>query len=763
MKKTGKKIGAFVLALMLAASVSIVPLATADEEEDTSYFDDLLDEVDDTAQTEEDDTIVEDSAAIAGAQKAGTLLTLENTRIRFHMDKATGKLYVMDKTSDKLWTSNPYDAKADELASGVTRTNLQAQLVVSYIENNNLSSVNNLVGSINRDSAAYTVTGNTIRVDYAFPEEGFSVPMEYQLTETGFQARVLFDEIQDTPERRVNTVEVLPYFGAAGLKEEGYMLIPDGSGALIRFNNKKEEFFPYEKAFYGGDKGQTENTKTSKNEDIRLPVYGIKTGNSAFAATVTSGAECGSLYACVSGKLCNYNRVYTKATYRTYRTVNLEDAVGKAVYAKYAAINAVELSHYEVTYTMLSGDQAGYVGMAQGVRQILTAHGLKKTETGAPALFVDFYGATEKEKAFLGIRYTGVQKLTTFRQAQEILEDLKEQGVAHINVGYRNFSASDYQNKIASNVTPSSKLGGKNGYRNLLQYAAENDIAVYPYADFTAFRKNGNSYYSFSDVVMGLELSVIKQYRYSIADGQPNENGLPRYLVAAHKLGDAKTQLLKTLKKYASTGVLLEESAQRLYNDFSPKGYLIDRTKSAQEDIYQALTEDGQTMMLSNPNAYAMIYATALTDMPMNSSRYFLFDEEVPFLQLVLKGTVPYSSAALNIEGVSDRTLLKLIETGTNPKFAVIAEPGKRLLDTNLDHLYGATYTDCADTIQTYYQALADVAEKVGDAAICGHEKQNDLVTVRYDNGVTIYLNYADREQKAPGGAAVPAGGYRIG
>ena len=34
-------------------------------------------------------------------------------------------------------------------------------------------------------------------------------------------------------------VEVLPYFSAAGLNDEGYILVLDGSGALIYLNNGK--------------------------------------------------------------------------------------------------------------------------------------------------------------------------------------------------------------------------------------------------------------------------------------------------------------------------------------------------------------------------------------------------------------------------------------------------------------------------------------------------------------------------------------------
>lgn len=762
MKQTLKRISLIALSLAMVFSMGFATVA--EEEVDwEDFFSDLMSESEDDTTAEEEEPVINSEAeALQAAIDGGEVITIENGAVRLQLNKADGYLFVTEKATGKLWTSNPYNAQDDELASGITRTNLRAQLVVSYVEDNNLSSTNNYVASTNKDCAKYTVSKNCIRVDYTFKNEGFTIPVEYALTAKGFSVKVLFSAIQDTPERRVSEVEVLPYFGAAGLKDTGYMLVPDGSGALINFNNGKVGSFPYEKPFFGGDKGETPNTSTALSKPLQMPVYGMKNGDHAFAAVVTEGAETASLYACISGKQSNYNRIYTKAAYRVYATVNLKDSIGKSVYAKYTALKPVALPSYSVEYTLLSGKKASYTGMAGVAREWLDKNGLTKTETGEPQLFVDMYGAVEKEKAFLGIRYTGVQKLTTFEQAQEILEELKKAGVTKVTAGYRNFSTSTYKRKLSSRVEPASKLGGKKGYEALLDYASKNNVGIYPYADFVTFQKNGNSYWTFSDVILGLELSMIKRFSYTINEGIPDESRGAWYLVAGNRYSDAKTQILKSLAKYNSTGVLLDESANFIYNDFSPKGYQVDETVGAMKDIYGAVREQGQSILLSAPNAYAMTYATAITDMPLTSSQYVLFDQEVPFLQLVLKGQVAYSSESLNIEGVSDTTLLQLIETGSYPKFAMIYEEGKTLLNTTLDDLYGATYSACMPTALEFYNEVKAVAAKTKDATIVDHVRQSELVTVTYENGVKVYVNYAKTEQKASDGTAVPALGYRV-
>lgn len=763
MKNKITRIFALLLSVLMILSVTSIT-AFADETEDLNdFFSSLLDE-ETVVEEEEKVEISYNSAedALAAAIAKSTVLTVENDVVCLQIDKKTGYLYVTDKLSGKLWSSNPFDAEKDTLASGVTRTNLLSQIIVTYIEDKNLSSVNNNVGSTKRDGAEYSVDGNVIRAEYTFTNEEFMIPVEYSVTEKGFEAAVVFEDIKDTAKRRVHKIELLPYFGAASQTDTGYMLIPDGSGALVELNSDKVESFPYKKDFYGGDKGITPNVSTTKDKNLMLPVYAIKNGEYAFVATVLSGAETASLYACVGGKQSNYNRIYTEAVYRVYDTVDLKDSVGKSVYAKYTAINSSKLDRYRVSYTLLSGEKANYVGMAEAVREHLVELGLEKKENEDINLFLDFYGATLKERAFLGIRYTGVQKLTTFKQAESILKKLKDSGVNSIKAGYRNFSASEYNNKLASRVEPSTKLGGKKDYKKLLSFAKENNTEIYPYADFVTFKKNGNSYWSFSDVVLGLELSMTKRYSYTINDGMPDDTKAPSYLVAANRFSDAKKQLLKTLNKYGSTGVLFEQSANYVYNDFSPKGYQSSQTVAEIEKILKSVKKQGQNLMLSAPNAYSLVLADSITDLPMTSSQYLIFDKDIPFVQMVLKGYVPYSSETLNVEGVSDVTILEMIETATQPKFAVIYEEGKELLGTDLDYLYGATFSACKSTILSFYKDLSKVWDKIGDSSIVSHNRNGDLVTVGYSNGTIVYINYAKNEQIAEDGVAVAPLSYRI-
>src|SRR5690606_11939363 len=81
----------------------------------------------------------------------------------------------------------------------------------------------------------------------------FTVPIEYRLVEDELVVSVPFSEVTEGKEYIVRSIDVLPFFGAAGLEEVGYMFVPDGSGSLIYLNNGKVKEEQYVQYIYGDD------------------------------------------------------------------------------------------------------------------------------------------------------------------------------------------------------------------------------------------------------------------------------------------------------------------------------------------------------------------------------------------------------------------------------------------------------------------------------------------------------------------------------
>lgn len=74
---------------------------------------------------------------------------------------------------------------------------------------------------------------------FVFTQVGITLAVEVTLDEQGLHARIPFESIQEEGKYAVTSVELLPYFGATAANDGGYMVYPDGSGALTYFNQDK--------------------------------------------------------------------------------------------------------------------------------------------------------------------------------------------------------------------------------------------------------------------------------------------------------------------------------------------------------------------------------------------------------------------------------------------------------------------------------------------------------------------------------------------
>ena len=68
---------------------------------------------------------------------------------------------------------------------------------------------------------------------------GFTVTLEWHLGEDNVEAKLPVSAIEERGGGKVYRIQLLPYMAAAGSDENGYMVVPNGSGSLIRFNNGK--------------------------------------------------------------------------------------------------------------------------------------------------------------------------------------------------------------------------------------------------------------------------------------------------------------------------------------------------------------------------------------------------------------------------------------------------------------------------------------------------------------------------------------------
>ncbi|MBR2568304.1 MAG: hypothetical protein IKE34_03855, partial [Paenibacillus sp.] len=117
----------------------------------------------------------------------------------------------------------------------------------------------------------------------------FEIVMQYQLDGEQFIAAVPTDKIVYKPTFLIASIDALPFFGAAGQEANGYMFVPDGSGALIQLNSNKLNAEPFVMPLYGSDEMFQIEEQWQVNEKARMPVFGMKQDDQAWMAVIEDG------------------------------------------------------------------------------------------------------------------------------------------------------------------------------------------------------------------------------------------------------------------------------------------------------------------------------------------------------------------------------------------------------------------------------------------------------------------------------------------
>lgn len=673
-----------------------------------------------------------------------------NDRFELDLDRTSTYIRVVDKTTGQAWYSNPpIGINDDPYVQGIAKTNMRSAFHLVYT-NATLkeTETNAYAASVTKGSFDIKDVDNGVRIDYKLDEMKFVIPVQYTLTEAGLRAEILFSEIEENGTNTINRIKFLQYFGTAGEEDEGYLVIPDGSGAIVNFNNKKNsDGVMYAKDIYGIDYAKVTEAEleTSREESINLPVYGMVKNGYGFLAEVVSGAEIAELNAATSGNrlVGAYNTINTTATYRVNYKVPLMGQVNSDVSdAMFNAQDVASCESYAVEYRFSDSKDTTYASLAGMYRDTLLERGWLAQDEVSDKLYTQFYGGVSKKKSFLGIMYNARETLTSFADAQKILGDLKDGGVANISAQYVNFSDDFFARDMEIALNPSGSLGGKKEMAALLDYAAENGLVLSAAADFVTLPSGGNGYSTFFDVADAINVEAIKVFPFSLNSNTFDTSKKPYYLVDPTKYGEAVKTLKATAEKYGYKAYYFDEDAVQLYSDLAPKGAQSEKTSGYQAEQMAVLAEAGILLTMANPNAYLFQYADEMVEIPVCSSKEHLFDQDVPFLQTVIRGLKNFGGESMNITDVSDESFLRHLEYATDMRYSLIEADSEALLNTDHSFLYSATYSNFADQIKERYKAFEELGKATEGANITAHTREDNVAVTTYSNGAKVIVNY---------------------
>ncbi|XEC95825.1 DUF5696 domain-containing protein [Paenibacillus tarimensis] len=650
------------------------------------------------------------------------------------LDENSGHFIVTDKRSGNVWRSYPDPEDWDnETVGGLWKKHLVSPLMFQYIDftvYNSPPKDSNFVASGGAVKEVKRIGGG-VQLTYDMPALGFTVPVQIRIEDDFVETKIIDTGIEEG-RYSLLWLRLFPFLSAEHSKDrEGYLLVPDGSGALIPFDpGRLNSNRVYQETIYGND--QSFASQFSPRYPAVMPVFGMKTGNKAFLAVMEEGEEYGSVFASPSGALSQYNWVTAQQVYRStfFQVTNRNKGTGYTTYNKEARFG----TDRTVRYYFLSGGQADYVGMASRYRQyLMDEKGMKKlTDAGEHIpMFVSFLGGAARD-GILTDRYI---QATTTEQAGQMVSELRGLGVGRMSVTYLGWQEGGYSS-YGGYLDTDKRLGGNEGLKQFVSLAHSHDIPVYLGVNYginnTGVHGFKERYHAIRDMA-----GTVQESFYRLTGGRHPK-------VSKKFMVDALRKDMPAYTGLNADGLFLQGTGNRVTSDYnSAYGSTRTGSKLLQQELFSEVKETVGSVYAEQPGFYLAGELTHISKLPDDYS-YDLFSERaVPFAQIALHGLVTYTSGEENERDQYTNDFLRDIEYGAYPSYIFTYAESEALKAAHGLQLKNPLFRDWKETAAGEYKRYNEALAEVQDQFIVGHRELSEGVreTV-YENGMAIVVNY---------------------
>ncbi len=714
-----------------------------------------------------------------------TTVVAENTRYSLIWNASKKRVILYDKLEDCEWSYVPQDALDTKYdADGLEKTNhpyLESPILIKCHNAQTLKDGTSLpipasARSISKDACSLTKLDNGLEMMCYFPDYKFTIPVIFTLTDDGVDISVDLDRVEeDGTEYRITSITVAPLFCSVSNEDSGkdnhYLFMPSGSGTVIEPSmSPSAEDATYEtitESVYGGDANVDVHTLFTPTESVRMPVFGAVNGDRAACAIITHGAEYANLNTTLGWKVTGYSYISPEFIVRgQQKTVQKLFTSAPREYTLYSDYLAPGM--LTVSLKPLYNEDASYVGIAKKYREYLAETEAIKDTDSEKLLNLKIYGGIETKKFIFGIPSDDMLVATTLNKAQEMIAELKEATGVGINANLIGFGGNGNDvGTIAGDYKINSAFGKKKDMLSITDYCSSNDIGLFMNFDMIRFNSSGGGVSTTFDKAKSATGDFTTKAYYDLAFRTQSTTLPSHFLVTRAKFDEIAASIGEAASKWNLNGLSLDTLTSIVYSDFNDKAYFSGANFEKQAlGIVKNYKEEGYSIAGSEANAYIAGYCDHIYDAPTKSSLYRAYSYDVPFYQIVFKGSVSMSGTSLNLATNGKTALLKAVESGSGLTYSLVGEYNTNLISSAQNVFYGSLYW--SDTIEAGVKddiiATVDEYEEffnsVKGAKISDHKVITEKVRITtFDNGVKVYVNYGDTDATVDG-VTVPALGY---
>ena len=578
----------------------------------------------------------------------------------------------------------------------------------------------------------------------------FNITLRYTLDGRSLRVDVPFDEIAFRPAYPIVELSLLPFMGAGGLDDEGFLFVPDGSGAIINFNNGRQSQMVYTSRVFGWNEAMPRSELVLDNRSP-FPVFGVQRNGAALVGIIEHGASYASIRADVSGRNNGqYNFVFPFFDMIHGAVMDISGRSDRLVFLYERELPLGE----SITVHFIPAERDGHVGMAMEYRNWLlrtypvlrerAAAGSR--QTGVPVA-VEIIGAVNKTQHRLGIPFDLPLRLTSYDEAGGMLRRFSNLGWRNVHVKLSGWFNHSVEHSVPTRIRLINELGGARGFRNLVSAADELGFELYPGVDFF-FMRNSRAFDGFStfrDVARHPNRERVQQYPFSsVWFGERTDWGTRAYLATP----DFSMELIggfvdRAYDSFGLRNVAFLSMGSRLGGDFHERR-LVSREAAMRmrQDKLADLRDAGIGIMMRTGFAYVAPWSDIIVDMPLEDQGIGIVNTSVPFFQIALRGLVPYVGRAINLAEDYTLNLLRVVESGAGLHFSFMMEPSAVLQETRYRHFFANEYRRWIDRAnELYHEFTADFGHLVNQL-IVDHVILAPGVTVTvYEDETRVYVN----------------------
>jgi len=672
-------------------------------------------------------------------------LIAENDKLELSWDYERLCVLVKDKQSKDVWSTIPYDF----YTSGKTASGYAADGICSAIKVKYLDAKNKTENEVNTNSDASYVnvvkSDTGIRITYYFDKVGISVPITFILEEDSISVSVENALITEG-KNKILSVSLLPFFVSAVNDDSSYLFAPSGSGALIYTDDKQRAQRQYTEQVFGKDASSQTIYSDTETESIRMPVFGAKSGNKGIFAIITSGAETAEISAIAGDNQYGFSGIYPTFNMRGSASSLVKGSANTNNDITKYSEDVVRLSKCTVKYYLLDKQNNGYNGMAECYRNYLEKNGQLKTGTKNADAIITMLGGLQERKLFLGIPYHTLSTVTDFEQAREILSDILKNTDSKLAVNLKGFGSSglDY-GEAGGGFEADKAFGGTKGLKALNEWSQKNKIDLFFNFD-TVFLTESAKEFKVRESAISANDVRARYCDYNIVTREQSEQVFA-YLTNRLTLAKSASTIAESINQSGLKGVGLSTLTSVAYSDYSSPDYYCKAHMSDDvKNILKSLSKKGISTLGEKSNSYATGMLDYVYNAPASSSRFYALDKDIPFYQMVFRGSATLSGKPINLSSEPRVTFLETISTGSALSFSLCNNYSDTIFKTPHSAVALSVYDGISKTVNGYINEAKPILESVGNSRLVDYSKSGEITTSVFSNGVTVIVNFGDSD-----------------